>query len=576
MIHPNPPQAQPTGVPMSKAAELHEPSFADLLAALETTNGQPEQTRRHWLCSVRQIVKAVDKPPELVPARWTSVRFVVARLGHAALGVTPKTLANHKSNVRAALLWFRNEQDGPVRGAPLSPEWRKLAGSIAQRGPRARLYGLMRYCSARQIPPEDVSEEVLDRYMAYRVETTALKADAAARRSIARVWNQYAGQTGWPSRHLGEPPIKTGAGPRWEDFPEGLQTDIERYLAGFTKSRRGASGKRIPPCRASTIRTRRAELIAVVKTAVSLGNPLESLASLGTLLRPDVSLAVLDAYWKRNGEEPSIFTIDLGWKLHSIAREIGCLEPSDLERLDDARVELDHFRRSGLTEKNLGLIRQVRTEGIWRDIVNLPAGLMKRARGLQEQAPVKAALRAQLAVAIAILSVAPVRLGNLVAIRLGENLIKPRGPSDPYWLVFPDYDVKNRVPLQFELDEWLTELIDEYVHQHRAVLLRGSNQPWLFPGESGGSKTANMFGTQITEEIEKTVGIRMTAHQFRHAAAAIFLKHRPGEYEIVRRLLGHRNIQTTTRFYCGLESIQATQIFGRIIRDQMGLEAGAV
>jgi len=46
----------------------------------------------------------------------------------------------------------------------------------------------------------------------------------------------------------------------------------------------------------------------------------------------------------------------------------------------------------------------------------------------------------------------------------------------------------------------------------------------------------------------------MTVHQFRHACAAIYLKHRPGEYEVVRRLLGHRNIQTTINFYCGLET----------------------
>src|SRR5829696_4967886 len=135
MIHPHPPQAQPTGIPMANTAELHEPSFNDLLAALEAGSELPEQTRRHWLCSVRQIAKALDKPPELIPARWTSIRFPVARLGHAALGVTPKTLANHKSNVRSALLWFRKEQDVPLRGAPLSPEWQTLSRSTDQRGP---------------------------------------------------------------------------------------------------------------------------------------------------------------------------------------------------------------------------------------------------------------------------------------------------------------------------------------------------------------------------------------------------------------------------------------------------------
>src|SRR5208283_4648584 len=50
----------------------------------------------------------------------------------------------------------------------------------------------------------------------------------------------------------------------------------------------------------------------------------------------------------------------------------------------------------------------------------------------------------------------------LAAIRLDENLIRPGGPQSHYLLVFPHYDVKNRVDLTFEFDEYLTDLIDEY------------------------------------------------------------------------------------------------------------------
>ena len=50
------------------------------------------------------------------------------------------------------------------------------------------------------------------------------------------------------------------------------------------------------------------------------------------------------------------------------------------------------------------------------------------------------------------LTVAPVRLANLAAIRLGINLIKPGGPHSNYWLTFPDYDVKNRVTLEYPLE----------------------------------------------------------------------------------------------------------------------------
>ena len=34
----------------------------------------------------------------------------------------------------------------------------------------------------------------------------------------------------------------------------------------------------------------------------------------------------------------------------------------------------------------------------------------------------------------------------------------------------------------------------------------------------------------------------------------------------VRRVLGHRNVQTTIKFYCGLETTQANIMFGALVR----------
>jgi hypothetical protein len=34
-------------------------------------------------------------------------------------------------------------------------------------------------------------------------------------------------------------------------------------------------------------------------------------------------------------------------------------------------------------------------------------------------------------------------------------------------------------------------------------------------------------------------------------------------------LLGHRSIQTTIEFYCGLQTTQATEQFGNLIRQQI-------
>jgi integrase len=184
-------------------------------------------------------------------------------------------------------------------------------------------------------------------------------------------------------------------------------------------------------------------------------------------------------------------------------------------------------------------------------------------------APHRAAVTAQLAVAIAILTVAPVRLANLVAIKLGINLIKPGGPDSNYWLTFPDYDVKNRVRLEYPLEQHLTRMIDEYVHDFRPVVLHGRNDDWLFPGQSAVAKSSTLFSGQITRRIYQTTGLRMTVHQFRHAAGALILQRRPGEYELVRQLLGHRNVQTTINAYIGLENIRASEIFSKIVMEHM-------
>ena len=111
----------------------------------------------------------------------------------------------------------------------------------------------------------------------------------------------------------------------------------------------------------------------------------------------------------------------------------------------------------------------------------------------------------------------------------------------------------------------MTKLVDDYIQNHLHVLLRGANEPWLFPGLTQNHKNLATLSSQISKLIQKATGLRITVHQFRHAAAALILKAKPGNYEYVKRILGHRNIQTTINFYVGLETVQATQEFGEMI-----------
>jgi hypothetical protein len=179
----------------------------------------------------------------------------------------------------------RQEHDVPQQGARLSAEWASFRDNM-DKPTRARLYSLIRYCSARGVPPSAVNDKIFDDYWRYRTETTALASNNTARRFMARAWNACAATTDtWRLQWLTEPPLKT-AEPAWEAFPVGLRKDIDEYFAGLAKVHRSLGGKRIQPCSPTTIATRRAELVAMARMAVRLCVPIESLTSLARSSSP--------------------------------------------------------------------------------------------------------------------------------------------------------------------------------------------------------------------------------------------------------------------------------------------------
>ena len=337
-------------------------------------------------------------------------------------------------------------------------------------------------------------------------------------------------------------------GPDWTAFPEGLRQQIDAYLATLSTLRRTADGKRARPAKATSLRSRRAELLAFARRAVAVGVPIESLTSLEALSRSHRrASASSNDRWDCDGDTPATYTIDLAVRLHAHAQQLG-LSPDALKGLTEIQRKLEAKRSSGMTDKNIAVIRAIHGTEVWRKVVKLPAQLMQEARDLRPRAPVQAALQAQLATAIAILTFAPVRIGNLVRTRIGENLIRPGGLEGSYWLTFPEHEVKNRVKLTYPLNPLVTPIIDEYLNLHRPALLHGARDRWLFPGETS-HKVPHLLSSQITRTIQTHTGLRLTAHQMRHAAMALINKHGSGDLREGSRLLGHKRTDTTTKFY---------------------------
>jgi integrase len=485
-------------------------------------------------------------------------------LNAAALGWSDKTLSNHKSNATAALQHFIGVANVPKRGVPLSPLWTSALSPIREIPARRLIGGLGRFCSARSIAPRDVTIATVLDYVDFKEQTTFHKGGDVYFRSIAKAWNRCVAEIpGFPSSILSVQESKANRPDReWEDFPEGLRTDIEQYLSSLAVPHRSANGKKRRGNKASTIATRRRELTAFARAAVEAGIDIQQLSSLKALLHSDTVTKTFESYLPCNGNPAPTYVIDLAWKLLSIARMIGA--PAEtIANLDDIRFQLEEERGPTLTEKNLVIIRQVMSTDFWPKVARLPASLFSSALKMQNRQPKKAIALAVTALQMQILTRAPIRIGNLLQVKLDKHLV--RIAPDKFRLHFEEYDVKNRVDLDFELSGDTAEMIEAFITHVRPKLEGKSKTDWLFPGADNRSRLSSHASTAIARVVEKYIGVRITAHQFRHAAAAMVLKQEPGNYEFARRVLGHKNVVTTQRFYSGLESFAAAKMFGELI-----------
>jgi integrase len=301
---------------------------------------------------------------------------------------------------------------------------------------------------------------------------------------------------------------------------------VERYLSllgGASLLDEDAPDR---PCKPSTINARRNYLRLAASAAVTQGVPIEALHSLAALISPSVVRLILEHYIAKKDGKIVTFTIDMAERLYAIARLYVKAPEDQLRQLERFCLKIrPKKRRPGLTDKNSAVIRAFKDPQNRARLKALPGRLFDEAL-VEREALIQAAVKAEIALAIQIELVAPMRLTNLAALHLEKNIIRVGGPDPTYHLVIPPEDVKNDIPLEYPLPKVVGKMLDRYLVVFRPRLCRSDNL-WLFPGELGGHKTKGTLSGQIIDRIIKELGIRVTPHQFRHLAAALILEKDP-------------------------------------------------
>ena len=211
---------QQSKAPTRAPAIVGELALAEVVKSIQDDAGLPLTTKRQWISSINSLSKALGKPAVSLPARMSALRHPIRRINAAHHGWEPKTLANHQSNLAAALEHVGQRSIRLARGAPLSPAWEQLLCQTPPGTPKRVLYGLARFGSAFGIGPSAVTNQTIDDLFDHREATTFRECGLARKRELIRSWNFcQSSVAGWPLHRLEEPQLPArSTGPAWEIF----------------------------------------------------------------------------------------------------------------------------------------------------------------------------------------------------------------------------------------------------------------------------------------------------------------------------------------------------------------------
>ena len=116
----------------------------------------------------------------------------------------------------------------------------------------------------------------------------------------------------------------------------------------------------------------------------------------------------------------------------------------------------------------------------------------------------------------------------------------------------------------------MSRLLHRYITQFRPQVSDVTGSA-LFPRQSDGKpRSPGNISSELLERIRRETGLAVNPHLFRHLAAMLYLKERPGDFETVRRLLKHKRLQTTMDFYASLSNQWAHDHYDNVVLSKFG------
>ncbi len=535
-------------------------TLATLLDQVDATNW-PVRVKTEVKSAIRSGSKALGDDPAAIELDVPSLRRRLEAITPESLGISRGRWNNIKSLIAKALSLAI--QIFPSRSKePLHPEWAKVLAPLPANR-RWILTPLARLLGSRGVLPSDVTTAELEAYHQVLI-SDRLRSDPHGTWSmITWSWNACVREfKAWPQVKIERVSRRETYILDWSDFNLGYRSDCDAYLDRLANVDLSADVGPLRPARPATIETRRYQLRVMASALAHSGTDPKSIKSIADLVTPEAHEKILRFFLDRHGGKTSPQVAQLAGFLRDLAKHWVKVEGSSLEKIRRVASKLA-IPRKGMTKKNRERLSAFDDPEIVTRFLGLPEQI-RRDVEKSKASDISRAVLASIAAAIALEQMAPIRRKNLAALSITKNLIQ-RG--NKLYLVYTEDETKNEIDIEFELPEETVDILAWYVREWRSILISEPNDT-LFPGENGNAKNPNTLSVQIKNVIKRYLGIEFNMHLFRHAGGKIFLDAKPGQYEVVRRVLGHKSLATTTSIYTGAEMRSAGQLFAQVINER--------
>ena len=471
---------------------------------------------------------------------------------------------------------------------PLSPPWDALRQRLALKA-RATLARLMTYHAQAGIEPNAVSDDSFAAFQAWVLKDTLCRNPKRLFTQARYAWNKA-------SRTLPELALPVLGAAQCRTFSTiplaALHPDMQEELARLAQKMRSSDldllsddeatdghdgaarepGSPRRPLAEITIEGRIRHVRQAIWALTQIGVPLTEILCLRDLMTPITRARDIIRFLRdRSGKDKSTSATHAAETLRQIAKFHIRLPDTDVARIAQWKAVVE-LKYDEMTEKNRHRLERMLTPDVEASILALPAVLMREAFELLPTSPTLAVSSAKRALGIHIELFYPFRVSNIVGLRRDRNFIMTsnglRQRIERFFI--PANEVKNRQTIDRLVLSLTNELIEQWEAHFRPLIAAPGNS-FLFPGIGDRPMTRQAFGASLKKIMLQRVGVEMNPHIMRHRAAVAFLKKHPGEFEVIRQVLGHKTDQTARRSYTGPERDAAFDRFDQSVLESMKL-----